>query len=441
MVDFESDLPEVKEILANRLTNAITEITGRLDMMDRRFESMESNMNRMTEILARIEANQFSGKAERRVAAMEVFRDLPRELVEEEILTHVPAKYLKGLGSTCKLWNSLFTGDGRFGRKHFDKAAKQFVVLMLTKFCRICPAIVDLDGKVPTFEVKPELSLVDPQSKYPGAQFDVYRVVHCDGLLLCTCKDGSRFVVWNPLTGETRWFQPGSGGTVLRGFTLGYGKNKSYKILSYYRGFTLQYSSITASLQGSSYWFGIDATKPVTISCLVKFDFSTEKFVPVAIPYPSQPVCRFEVSRLTNVKDERLSLLVQVEETSKTEIWVTNKIDETNNQVVSWTKVLALDLSPHNDVQVSDDGSFVFVEEKKVVVISETWIDFEAEDENDVPSKEMIYIAGEDNVVTQVDFGPDEANPCVSGIFHYVPSLVQMEQAGGKRKRAEISEH
>ncbi|CAA7045854.1 unnamed protein product [Microthlaspi erraticum] len=391
---------------------------------------------------------------------MEIFRDLPEELVEEEILTQVPAKYLNGLRSTCQRWNRLFSSDRRFGRKHGDKAAKQFVVLMLTNFFRVCPAIVNLDGKVPTFEVKTELSLVDPHSEHPGAQFDVYRVFHCDGLLLCTSEDASRFVVWNPLTGETRWFQPSSGGTIGRGFALGYGKNKSYKILSYYRGrkdyemyefssdswrvvgdilppgFTLRYSSITVSLQGSAYWVAYD--EPTTQ--IIKFDFSTEKCLLVPLPYPSQPDGRFEVLRLTNVKDEKLALLVQLDDTSKTEIWVTNKIDETNSQVVSWNMVLALDLSPHNDVQVYDEGSFLFDEEKKVVVVSEQWFDFEVEEEDLGQNKDMIYIAGEDNVVTQVDFGLDGPNQCVSGILNYVPSFVQMEQAGGKRKRADLSD-
>ncbi|CAA7037190.1 unnamed protein product [Microthlaspi erraticum] len=442
MADFESALAEVKGILSeinssynsswDRLTKAIAEITGRLDTMDRRFESMESNMNRMTEILARIEANQLSGKASERRVTMELFRDLPKELVEEEILTRVPAKYLKGLGTTCKRWNRLFTGDRRFARNHSDKAAKQFLGLMSTRAFRICPIIVDRDGKVPTFEVNTELSLVDPHSKYPGAQFNVGAIFHCDGLLLCTSVDESRFVVWNPFTGETRWFQPSYRRPSGRRFALGYGQNQSYKILSYYdekdieiyefssdswrvvddvmpRGCRLNYSDPSVSLKGSTYLFGYDRDETRTQSSvsLVKFDFSTEKCVLVPLPYQCN---RFEAACVSVVKEERLSVLLQLEDTSKTEIWVSNKIDETTTQVVSWSKVLSLDLSP--DLQLSEQGTFLLDEEKKAVVISINWIDFGDEVAAGTRSKEMIYIVGEDSEVTQVDFGMERTPPC-----------------------------
>ncbi|CAA7026644.1 unnamed protein product [Microthlaspi erraticum] len=61
---------------------------------------------------------------------------------------------------------------------------------------------------------KTEVSLFDPLPKCPAAQldvgrvFDVAKVFHCDGLLLCTSADESRFVVWNPFTGETGGSNP-----------------------------------------------------------------------------------------------------------------------------------------------------------------------------------------------------------------------------------------
>ncbi|CAA7045852.1 unnamed protein product [Microthlaspi erraticum] len=395
---------------------------------------------------------------------MEIFRALPKELVEEEILTQVPVKYLNGLRSTCKQWNRLFTGDRRFARKHSDKAAKQFLVLMLTRFFRIRPTIVDLDGNVPTFEVKTELNLVDPHSEHPGAQFDVGAVFHCDGLLLCTSVDESRFVVWNPLTGETRWFQPTYRPPRGRIFALGYGMKKSYKILSYYldkkdveiyefssdswrvvgdampRGFTLGCCGLSVSLQGSTYLFAHDETKTDTFVSMVKFDYSSEKCVPLPLPY-QLPNRRCEVTSLSVVKDEKLSLLLQRDVASKTEIWLSNTIGETT-KAVSWSKVLTLDLSP--DLQVFDEGSFVFDEERKVVLISEKWRDYGDGDFGDggfgdeTPSKDMIYIVGEDNVVTQVDFGLEEVNGCQAVILDYVPSLVPIERPGGKRQRADL---
>ncbi|CAA7037187.1 unnamed protein product [Microthlaspi erraticum] len=391
---------------------------------------------------------------------MEIFRALPEELVEEEILTQVPATYLKGLGSTCKRWNRLFTGDRRFARNHTDKAAKQFLGLMLTNGFRICP-IIDGDGQFSCLELRTELSIDDPYPKYPGAQFDVGAVFHCDGFLLCTNKDRSRFVVWNPFTGFTRWVQPSCGGTRGSGFALGYyGENKSYKVLSYRHrkndfeiyefssdtwrvvgddamppGWSIGYSAANVSLKGSCYWFasGVDETKTHSFLSLLRFDFSTEKCVPVPLPYECRDVP--QAACVSVVKDEKLSVLLQRERTSKTEIWVSNKIDENGTtQVVSWSKVLSLDLSP--DLQLCEMASFLLDEEKKVVVIYVSWMD--EEDDPDFKSKELIYIVEEDSDVTTLDFGSDDHPGALVGVLNYVPSLAQMEQAGGKRKRADF---
>jgi len=134
--------------------------------------------------------------------------ELPKDLVEE-ILCFVPATSLKRLRSSCKGWNRLFKDDKRFARKHIEKAAKQFQPLTLTKNYRICPINVNLHGTTPSLEVKNEVSLLDPHSKNSAAQFNIDRVFHCDGLLLCTSQKDSRFVVWNPLTGVTKWIELG----------------------------------------------------------------------------------------------------------------------------------------------------------------------------------------------------------------------------------------
>ncbi|ESQ50335.1 hypothetical protein EUTSA_v10002009mg [Eutrema salsugineum] len=385
--------------------------------------------------------------------AMTILRDLPKDLVEDEILCHVPAKYLKRLGSICKQWNRLINGgDGRFARKHTDKAAKQFLVLTKTRADRICPTVFDLEGPVPSVEVKSELSLVDSHS----SPFDIYRVFHCDGLLLCTSWDRSRFVVWNPFTGETRWFRPSTPSHKgYRSFFLGYDNKKSYKVLSYIigrnnifeiyefssdswrtldeddvipPGWTDDLTFLKASLKGSTYWFATDRTKAQCNASLLKFDYSTEKAVPVPFPYQCGNLV---VAGLSVVKEEKLSVLFQRNVTCKTEIWVSNKIDETNH-VVSWTKVLALDLS-HADLQIDHDTNFLFDEDKKVVMICENWLDLE--DETETKNKDVISIVGEDNKVTQVDFGLEITEGRHVAILNYVPSLVQIEPAGGKRKR------
>ncbi|XP_010489939.1 PREDICTED: F-box/kelch-repeat protein At3g44120-like [Camelina sativa] len=142
--------------------------------------------------------------------------ELPEDLVEE-IFCRVPATSLKRLRSTCKRWNRLFNDDWRFARKHLDKATKQFMVLMLTKKHNIA-----LPGEY-------------------SAKLDIDRVIHCDGVLLCTSSaDNSRIVVWNPLTGEQRWIRSGDRRRGVRDFDIGHCQgdnkscNKSYRVLKYY---------------------------------------------------------------------------------------------------------------------------------------------------------------------------------------------------------------
>ena len=78
---------------------------------------------------------------------------LPRDLVEEEILCRVPALSLRRLRSTCKRWNRLFK-DSRFARNHFEKAKKKSFVLMLTKEFRIFSLNVHLRGShLPSLKV------------------------------------------------------------------------------------------------------------------------------------------------------------------------------------------------------------------------------------------------------------------------------------------------
>lgn len=38
-------------------------------------------------------------------------------------------------------------------------------------------------------------------------QVDIDEIFHCDGLLLCSIKDDTRLIIWNPCLGETRWIE------------------------------------------------------------------------------------------------------------------------------------------------------------------------------------------------------------------------------------------
>lgn len=114
------------------------------------------------------------------------------------------------------------------------------------------------------------------------------------------------------------------------------------------------------SLKGNIYWIASHVTERQLGITLLRFEFLTEKSQPVPLPYECSwyaNIC------LSVVREEKLSVLVQLEYISKTEILVTNKIDETT-KVVSW--------SP--DLQLSYEGSFFLDEEKKVVMCCERWI-------------------------------------------------------------------
>ncbi|XP_010419966.1 PREDICTED: F-box protein ETP2-like [Camelina sativa] len=375
--------------------------------------------------------------------------ELPEDLVEE-ILCRVPATSLKRLRSTCKRWNRLFNDDWRFARKHLDKATKQFMVLLLIKKYNIALVSIDLNRTIPSVEVNTAYSLIDPQPEY-SSKFYVSRVIHCDGVLLCTSSvDNSRIVVWNPLTGEQRWIRTGDGSEGGRAFNIGYVNkscNKSYRVLSYYYGkynFEMyEFNSDTwrslgdicpgwrlwaymlVSLKGSTYTFAEDGTK---IS-LLKIDYSTEKSVHVRLPCDQG--IQLENSILSVVREEKLAFLSQPDRKSKTEIWVTNKIDETTKEV-SWSKVLALDLSRRN--QILNCGSFLLDEEKKVLVYCDILDHYDIE-----RIKNNIENVGEDNIVTTLEFGVDKVKLCLPAIHNYVPSLDKIKQAKaqGKRKRGD----
>ncbi|CAL9224721.1 unnamed protein product [Arabidopsis halleri] len=383
----------------------------------------------------------------------------------DEILCRVPATNLKRLRCTSKRWNRLFKDDRRFAREHSHKAAKEYLALMLTNKKRICPVSLNLHGDVPCVVLKRELSLAAPDSN----QFDIDQVFHCDGLLLCNHlgnnpRYGSEIVVWNPLTGQTRWIEAGNRSKNYIRSVLGYcyqdRNKKSYKILCFdalgqdaeiyelnsdttWRKipdgdltlgccWSLGCSGHTASLNGNAYFFAMEKSKrPLGVS-LLRFDFSTEKsslFVP--LPYPSCPM--YEILSLSAVRGDKLSVLLQPDCTSKTEIWVTSKIDDTTTKgAVSWTKVLALDLSPQ--LQITDEVQFLLDEDKKVAVCCERWLDDE-----EPKSIDKIYILGEDNKVNEVGSGEviDGDAGVWQLILNYVPSLVQIEHARGKRKRGD----
>ncbi|XP_019100837.1 PREDICTED: probable F-box protein At5g47300 [Camelina sativa] len=363
--------------------------------------------------------------------------DLPKDLVEE-ILCRVPASYLSELRYTCKRWNRLFNKK-RFTRKHLDKAAKQFLVLM-SKQDRVCLISVNFCG-VPSVEIKGE------QRRMIGLdEFEIFKVSHCDSLLLCNNKKKNRIVVWNPCTGQTRWIQP----TKIGSYALGsyqdqkygdtsykilsccvYGDNNEFEILpkkknefEIYEFNTNSWRTLDVtldceldkcvpgmSLKGKTYWFASDEKEEQLGMFLVCFDYTTEIFDRLLFPCK----CLYdEALSLSVVREEKLSVLLQRGgDTLRREIWVTNKIDEA--KVVSWSKFLTVDMKPECSFGLT---SFLVDEEKKSIVLCHLILR-----RNGVPSEQGVYIVGEDNNVKQVHSGFVSSLP---NLFDYVPSLTQI---------------
>lgn len=371
---------------------------------------------------------------------------LPRDLVEEEILCRVPATSLRRLRSTCKRWNRLFN-DSRFARNHFEKAKKQSFVLMLTKEFRIFSLNVHLRG-IPSAEFEGELSLFDRCSSN-SAILDISQVFHCDGLLLCTIKEETRIVVWNPWTGQTKWIQPRNPYRQSDTYSLGpyldsNCGNISYKILRHERydggeinNQTFEIFEIKStlwrtldvnidcqlldtecrvSLRGKTYWFAGDLINQFDKGIfLVSFDYQTERFRRLCLPYQ----CRnpYNYVSLSLVGEQKLSVLRRRRQTSQTEVWVRN--DET--EVASWSKLLVVD-SPQ--VEFCHLTSLLVEEEKKVLVCCERWMDIQ----DTTKSNDFVYLVGEDNKITNVDFGASKLLlSCFPLLFSYVPSLVQIQ--------------
>ncbi|KAF3554591.1 hypothetical protein F2Q69_00014823 [Brassica cretica] len=253
--------------------------------------------------------------------------DLPSDLVVE-IVSRIPARSLRQLRITCKRCNALFK-DEDFIKKHLEKAAKQCMVLMLS------------DSKVYSMTV-------DHDGVYD--QIEICKIFHCSGLLLCPTGN-FRLVVWNPCTGQNRWIPHSGRYKGNSEFVLGYENNKScqtYKILRYswdrcglerqlidcgiydfeshsWRDLNdgvpkkCTIVSKAVSLKGNIYWI---AEKEYEEDFLLSFDFSTEKFRCLSIPFPSIDADCVPTA-LAVVREERLSVLYcSVFNPPKIEIWM-----------------------------------------------------------------------------------------------------------------------
>ncbi|CAA7028036.1 unnamed protein product [Microthlaspi erraticum] len=385
--------------------------------------------------------------------------DLPHDL-EWEILARVPAKSLAKSETICKRWYTLFR-DESFVRKN-KKLGKSVRESMILRKYGVYSTGDDLHGihnstgddRSILFSGKLSYLKKDLEEK----DVEISQIFHCDGLILCSTQRNTRLVIWNPCTGQTREIKPRTRYRIEDTYALGYANNSkrphssssssphSHKILRcFYHGneqsvkvaFEMydlssgswrvldnltRYDCIFrhgVSLKGNTYWvYGYKGTGLF----VMKFDFTTEKFVRLSLPSHSFP---HELSApISVVRDEKLSVLhLDIQQSScVVKIWVTNKVDDEDKDL-SWrsVSVLEVDYRKFGLQSLVNVSSFLLDEENKVAVCCD--MDYEDEYRNCIT---RICIVGEDmykQVYKEIGKGSSFNWPL---LLTYVPSLVRI---------------
>ncbi|ESQ54179.1 hypothetical protein EUTSA_v10027013mg [Eutrema salsugineum] len=345
--------------------------------------------------------------------------DLPSELVEE-ILSRVPATYLKRFRSICKRWKDLFK-DGRFIEKNFGKAPKQSVVLlvMLTKLITFSVSNSLNVADLSSIEFKVPLGLKNITHLSDSEK--VREVFHCGGLLLCTITQ-CELVVWNPcyennnncLSFKILRYYHANNNCV--GYEIYDFSSDSWRVLVDVVAFNCLISTKTGvSLKGNTYWLAFDETDHYRF--LASFDFTRERFIErlslSMIHQNSGGLMALSVAR-----EKQLLVLHRI--SSKMDLWVTNNI---GTEAV-WSKSFTFDIPVHHMRNLYYIPiSFVIDEEKKVVVC--------CDESNERSSKRMVYVI--DNYHTEFPFYVETTQVLWCPlVFSYVPSLVEIQQVRRK---------
>ncbi|AEC06807.1 F-box protein [Arabidopsis thaliana] len=355
--------------------------------------------------------------------------DLPKD-VAEEVLSKFPVTSLRRVRFTCKKLNTL-SKDMSFTRKHIDKEeakkkqSKEFHVVMMLDF-RVSLFSLNLLNPNPIERLGQLVSLDG------GAQVDISNIFHCEGFLLCTTKDISRVVVWNPCVGQTIWIKPRNSFNKWDRYALGYDVMKNHKVLRFvddgeygrrhllceFEIYSFESDSWEVldvnpdweidfvhrglSIDGNSYWFARDKVVPYggqdPSYFLLCFDFTTERFRP-PLPLPFQPYFGDTVA-LSSVGDNQIAVLCQRSSSPYTlKIWISSKVEP---NAVSWNKLfLKVDMKPLTGNSFSYSGGSFFVdEEKKMAVVLDKNIGGGFD-----PTRNIAYIIGKEGYFKKVDLG------------------------------------
>lgn len=374
-----------------------------------------------------------------------------------EILCRSPLTCTRAVRCTCKKWNSLFK-DGSFTKKHLAQAAAaevgeregEFLAISMINYGLYLTNVNLHKSRDPCVKQTSKVISLDGSGS-DQVEIEISRVCHCQGLLLCTTKDYTRLVVWNPYTGQPRWIpvEPRSAQhrLVWYGHTLGYDKSRNHKILRFAQpsreeplheiydlntnswrvldvtpDWNISYNNYGLSLKGDTYWFAHDKESrgrgdvPDFLLC---FDFTTESFGPrLSLPFESYYE---DAVILSSVREEQLAVLFQRWDTFEMEVWVTTKIE---HNAFSWSKFLAVDMGPVSGFQFYLGGSFLIDDKSKAVVV------VDEDKDRASPTRDTAYIIGVNGYYKEVDLGEiatyaEDRFPLVCS---YVLSSVQFKQ-------------
>ncbi|KAH0885000.1 hypothetical protein HID58_061096 [Brassica napus] len=275
---------------------------------------------------------------------------------------------------------------------------------------------------------------------------EVFKLYHCDGLVLCVAKDKKeepKLVLWNPCLCQTRWIEPREDFNVKDKHAIGYSDDDSgsrnHKILRF-----VDAEGIPDEIYGGS-------KGEIFLLC---FDFTKERFGP-RLPLPFNDSfnsyngdCVTLSTFLRGGDDEQLAVLFGGYESGFFEIWVTLTVDPNR---ASWSKFLRVETGPFGSYGFElctprSGGSFFVDEENKVAVL------FELFQLTGTRTVHKAFVFGQEGCLkSSVYLGEalilENRNPITNNIRHaarpplvcsspYRPSLVQVNHPlVHKRKR------
>ncbi|KAK9724780.1 hypothetical protein RND81_05G097600 [Saponaria officinalis] len=129
-------------------------------------------------------------------------RDLPQDLITQNILTGLPVKPLARFKSVSKLWYSTLSSP-QFGLAHFSfphpSSTESLIIRSNYNFNLLTYENGHLDAQIGT---EGEIKLHKMEVDFNFWHEELVLVGSCNGLVCLGSMSGSSFIIWNPITRE-----------------------------------------------------------------------------------------------------------------------------------------------------------------------------------------------------------------------------------------------